>query len=232
MVENQSIGELAARVAAGLADPATGWSIGAYGAIAEFRRVAGDPEPVVEATAAGGRVATARGALAVALVPGARLVEGRDIAICLDAETGAMAGRDVIAELGPDDDAIRGRDRGAILFDLGLGLPHVDFCVRTDDPDLAATLRAGAGVSLFDAGNPAFEAVKRASPHRVAVSRLGRIEVYQPIASRARGIALPDGPHTHLLPLLLARRRADLAEAPVPDGWFVALAIHAGDEGH
>lgn len=219
-------------VAAGLADPDTGWSIGGYGAIAEFHPVAGDPMPDVVLSAAGGTVRTERGAVHVALVPGVQVVEGRDTAICVDAAAGSMNGRDVLTELGPDDGALRPSDRGAVVFDLGLGLAHVDFCVRTDDSALIDVLRSRVGSSLLDTQNPVMDAVKEASPHRVAVSRIGRIEVYQPIASRSRGVPLPEGPHTHVLPLLLARKRGHPVDAPVPDGWVVGLAIHRVGGGH
>ncbi|CAK7260667.1 hypothetical protein K0P19_28635 [Shinella sp. YE25] len=41
-------------------------------------------------------------------------------------------------------------------------------------------LRANAGRSLFDPGNPASDAMRRAYPHRVALTRIGRIEVFSP----------------------------------------------------
>jgi hypothetical protein len=53
------------------------------------------------------------------------------------------------------------------------------------------------------------------------VSRVGRIEVFQPIPP-ADGKS-PDGPHTHVLPNLLHHRRTHPATEPVPDG-FVPCA--------
>ena len=44
-----------------------------------------------------------------------------------------------------------------------------------------------------------------ANPHRVFISRLGRIEVYQPIPPPSG--KSPEGPHTHVLPRLLQSRR-------------------------
>jgi hypothetical protein len=60
-----------------------------------------------------------------------------------------------------------------------------------------------------------------ANPHRVFTSRLGRIEVYQPIPP-ASGRS-PEGPHTHVLPKLLKSGRTHPATEPIPDG-FVPCA--------
>ena len=55
-----------------------------------------------------------------------------------------------------------------------------------------------------------------ANPHRVFISRLGRIEVYQPIPPPSG--KSPEGPHTHVLPRLLQSRRTHPATEPVPQG--------------
>jgi hypothetical protein len=220
-----------------LADEEAGWNAGTFGAIAEFHHVEGDPPPRVRRTVDGGAVVTTRGALRVALIPEVRAVayEGlsaradawtHGVAFCLPARSAAMGGRTALSELGPDAGAIRPEDRDAVLFDLGLGAPHVDFCVRTADPALIEVLRGHASRSLFDPGNPAMEAIKTANPHRLCVSRLVRIEVYQHIGSHRRGIPAPIGPHTHMLPDLLARRRTHSANIPVPEGWTPALNLH------
>jgi hypothetical protein len=60
-----------------------------------------------------------------------------------------------------------------------------------------------------------------ASPHRVFVSRMGRIEVFQPIPS-SDGRS-PDGPHTHVLPKLLQHKRTHAATEQIPAG-FVPCA--------
>jgi hypothetical protein len=97
----------------------------------------------------------------------------------------------MIQELGPDSMAVRPEDRDSILFDLGLGALQVDVCVRASEPELLSALRAGAGRSIFDIGNPATAAIFEASPHRVFVTRIGRAEVYQPIPTV--GGKSPDG---------------------------------------
>jgi hypothetical protein len=56
-----------------------------------------------------------------------------------------------------------------------------------------------------------------ASPHRVFVSRVGRIEVFHAIPS-ANGKS-PEGPHTHVLPKLLRHKRTHAATEALPAGW-------------
>src|SRR5690606_20262456 len=92
------------------------------------------------------------------------------VALCLGESEAAGEARTVLTELGPDEGAIRPQDRGAILFDMGLGLPQCDFCIRTADPELLAVLRAQAGRSLFEHDNPTMPAILKAHPHRVALT--------------------------------------------------------------
>ena len=61
----------------------------------------------------------------------------------------------MLTELGADTRRCAPSDRESILFDLGLGAPHADFCVRIDDRDVAARLRQHAGRAVFEPGNPA-----------------------------------------------------------------------------
>lgn len=212
------------------------WNVGTFGAIAEFHRDAGEPAEF-EATEAGGTLATDRGALRVALVPGARVVayEGvsarpaawnHGVAFCLDSAAAALPGGNGIAECGPDRDAIRAGDRDTILFDLGIPASHARFCVRTAAPGLIELLRANRGRSLFEADSPVMAAIKAASPHRVAISALGRVEVYQHIGSSARNLPTPPGPHTHVLPGLLRTARTHSANVPIPDGLVPCLGLH------
>lgn len=214
-------------------DPRTGWSLGVFGAIAEFMR--DDDEPArVAAAPERIEVATARGALRVLAHPSlvalpyempSRHEERRvpAIAACLPAAQAARAGRRAIAEIGPDLAAIREEDRGALLFDLGIGLDAVEACVRTRDEGLIAALRQAEGRQMFDPQGP-IGAILAASPHRVFVSALGRVEVFQPIP-RADGRS-PEGPHTHVLPRLLAHGRTHAASIPIPDGLVPCLSLH------
>lgn len=210
-----------------LVDQRAGWSMGSFGAVAEFHQDKGE---YLEADAPAMLVrATPRGAIRLdsevveQIVPVAyealspRLHRwSHGIALCLPEKDAAMKRRKVLTELGPDGDAVRPADRRAILFDVGLNLPQCDFCIRTGDPALLAILRAGAGRSLFETGNPAAAAVLKAHPHRVALTRIGRIEVFQKIGGPDTGGVSPAGPHTHLLPQLLKSRRTHSANTPIP----------------
>ncbi len=114
------------------------------------------------------------------------------VAFCLPEAESAMNRRAVLTELGPDAQALRAQDRDAVRFDLGLDVVQVDCCIRTTDVELIAGLRAQAGRSLFEPGNPAMGLILRHSPHRVFVTRAGRAEVYQGIP--APGGTAPEGP--------------------------------------
>ncbi len=219
-----------------LGDIDTGWSLGTMGALAEFQHVASDPPPRITLAADGGEVISGRGGMRVVAAPEVRPIayEGltqdrrawnQSLCFCLRDRAAATAGRVALTEVGRDKEALREVDRAAILFDLGVGAAHVDFCVRTDDPDLTAELRRVSGQSIMQPGHPALAAIVARSPHRVAISRLGRIEVYQPIPSGAAARS-PVGPHTHLLLPLLLSGRTHSANAPIPDGSLPALCLH------
>lgn len=205
------------------------WSLGTFGAIAEFMR---DPDEPVEMVRTETSVAavTARGGIRIEARPDVRLVAfetittqawSQRVAFCLAERGAAMGQRSALTELGPDTQALRAGDRGAILFDLGLEALQVDACVRTADEELIAKLRERAGQSLFAPDNPAMGLILRHSPHRVFMTRCGRAEVYQGIPMR--GATSPQGPHTHVLPKLLAHRRTHAATEPIPRG-FVSCA--------
>ena len=215
-----------------IADPDTQWSLGTFGAIAEFSR---DPDESVTLLQSGNAVSavTARGGIAIKNHPRSRPLasEGitrsgwnQRIALCLSDADSAMAGRTVLTELDADTEALRPQDRESVLFDLGLGAPHADFCVRIDNCDTAAQLRQHADRAVFEPGNPAMGLILAANPHRVFISRLGRIEVYQPIPP-ASGKS-PDGPHTHVLPRLLKSGRTHPATEPIPEGWIPCAHVY------
>src|SRR5882757_3047294 len=116
-------------------NPASSWMCGRFGAVAEFHRDADeavdiDTGPAITAV-------TARGAIRLEALPELRPVAyetistcieswGQGVALCLPHELAAMSGRTVVTELGPDVDAVRAQDRGALLFDLGLGGMQAD----------------------------------------------------------------------------------------------------------
>lgn len=206
-----------------ISNPETQWSLGTFGAIAEFSR---DPDEPVRLVRSDNIVAalTSRGAIVLKpdAAPRAFASEGltktgwsQRLSLCLPKQACAMNRRTALAEIGPDRDAPREEDRHSILFDLGFGAWHADFCVRVGD-HLAGRLREHIGRDVFEPGNPAMGMILAANPHRVFISRLGRIEVYQPIPPPSG--KSPEGPHTHVLPKLLRNRRTHPATEPVPDG--------------
>jgi len=218
----------------GLNDLDAGWNMGSFGAIAEFHHVRDDPAP---ADVSGLSQFTERGAVRIDTLEAVRPVAyetlspkshrwTQAVALCLPEEAAAMARRDVLTELGVDADAIRQQDQGAILFDMGLAQPQVDFCIRTSDPALLDVLRANTGRSLFEQDNPAMGAILKAHPHRVALTRIGRVEVYQMIGGPDTGGTSPEGPHTHVLPKLLRAERTHSANTPIPEGWVPCAGFH------
>ena len=98
--------------------------------------------------------------------------------------------------------------------------------MRIDDHEMVAQLRRHCGRSVFDPANPAMGLLLETNPHRVFISRIGRIEVYQPIPP-ASGTS-PDGPHTHVLPKLLKSGRTHAATEPIPEGWIPCAHLYPG----
>lgn len=213
-----------------LNDAASSFLIGVPAAVAEFMREADEP---ADLAADGLSVTTPRGTLAVTWRDDARPIAYEapsrrperwlhGVVFCLPPAEARMGGRTVLTELGPDRDAVRGEDRDAALFDLGAGAPQIDFCVRTKDPGLTARLRRHCGQALADWPEALMSALLEAGPHRVVVSRLGRIEVTQPIPS----VRTPLGPHTHLFPDRIGAGRTHGEEVPLPDGWLPCLHLY------
>ncbi|MGE9008441.1 DUF6925 family protein [Leptospira interrogans] len=215
-----------------IADPDTQWSLGTFGAIAEFARDRDEPVWLTQSVEAVAAV-TPRGGIALNHNGNSRPFASESIsksgwshriALCLPSGDCAMNGRNALTEIGADREALRPEDREAILFDLGLGALQADFCVRIADPYLAARLRQLCGRAIFEHDNPAMEMMLGANPHRVFISRLGRIEVYQPIPPPSG--KSPEGPHTHVLPRLLKSGRTHAATEPIPEGWIPCAHIY------
>jgi hypothetical protein len=148
-----------------IADSDTLWSLGTFGAIAEFLRDHDEPVRFTRSTD-GVSAVTARG-IAIRHFPNCRPVASESISnagwnqritLCLPEADSRMGGRTGLTEIGADHAALRREDRAATLFDLGLGLPHADFCVRYQCPKIAV----GAG-----RGSP------RARQHRYRTPAIG-----------------------------------------------------------
>jgi hypothetical protein len=214
-----------------LQNPLSSFSIGSFGAIAEFQRNPSEQADIdVEDSYS---VVTARGAIKIELHEKVQAVAYENlskhperwrngIVFCLTQETGKSRRRKVLTELGPDWSAIRLKDQNAVLFDVGLNSTNVDFCFRTADEKLLDILRRAEGRSVLDPENPVMGEIIAASPHRVAISQLGRIEVYQRIPTDQT----LEGPHTHVLPKLLRTGRTHSANVPVPPGYLPCLSCY------
>ena len=209
-----------------------GFSLGTFGAIAEFTRDVGEPVSFIQGNGAIGAV-TGRGGLRILRHPDMRPIASESptaeawshrVALCLPRKVCPMSGRAELTEIGIDHEALREQDRAGVLFDLGLATLQVDVCIRSADPQVTGALRNCAGKSIFAPGNDAMRIILAANPHRVFLSRVGRAEVFQPIPPP--GGQSPSGPHTHLLPKLLAHGRTHAATEPVPDGWVPCAHVY------
>jgi hypothetical protein len=206
--------------------------VGIPGAIGEFMYDA--DEPVTFSTDGGALSAvTARGGIRIALpvqttciaLEGVAECTGgwtQSVAFCVPEDQACREVSHVLNERGPDHGALTPAGQPEILFDLGLGSNQIQFCVRTGDAGLLDVLRAGAGRSIFAADNPAFAALRDASPARVVLCAMGRVEVCQNIAEK--GATTPLGPHTHLLPAFLNGKRS-VAEPALPRGTVAPLTL-------
>lgn len=207
------------------------WSLGAFGALGEFsqdenetRLIAPGPQLSI-ATARGGiRVDHLEDCTPLAYETSRRHRDhwGQAVAFCLPEASARMTARTGITELGTDSGSILAAHREQVLFDLGLGTPYVDVCIRTDNADLIAALRALQGANILAPECGGFRHILRHHPHRVFISRLARLEVYQPIGIEKS----PEGPHTHVLPKLLKSGLHHAANAPIPKGLIAGLMLY------
>lgn len=218
----------------------TGWSMGAFGALAEFHQDDGEEVLAVDQNTV--CRATSRGAIRFNLeaVESLRPIAyetlsprthrwNQAVALCLPLDQSKSNQRTVLTELGPDSDAILSANRHEILFDMGLSLLNCDFCIRTSNEELLTVLRENRGRSLFDQDNPAMGAILKHHPNRVSITKAGRVEVFQKIGGPDTGGKSPIGPHTHVLPNLLKSGRTHTANTPIPEGWTPIAYLHPGN---
>jgi len=213
-----------------LAGAAGGWSMGVQGAVAEFSpsdgRVAVQRSGrTVEAFTAGGglRLAIADAAVAFAAADPDR-PDGPGTVYLTVPRSSPRPPAAGVAFLGPDRAALRPEDGDGVLVDLAAGHAAAAFCIRTGDAALLAALGTVEGAGWREALEVAGPAVLAASPHRVVTTPLGRIEVWAAIPPE-QGTS-PDGPHTHLLPALLATGRELPAGHRLPADVAPAAAFH------
>ncbi|MEO1720608.1 MAG: hypothetical protein AAFR23_10345, partial [Pseudomonadota bacterium] len=76
---------------------------------------------------------------------------------------------------------------------------------------------------------PAMGAILRHHPHRVAITPLGRVEVFQKIGGPDTGGKSPPGPHTHVLPNLMRAKKTHAANITLPPGLVPCAYLHPGN---
>lgn len=183
-----------------MSDPETAWRIGEH---AVFKR---SPEEDAEVTLdhAGGLIVGDAGAVRIIASALTRLVPAEGLSdelwiqaglLCLSSDDAAMGARSKLTELGNDMLAAQPIGRLGILFDLGLAAGEADICVRTDDDELCALLRARVGTSIAADLSELYDAFDAAGADFVVNSRLGRIESFGRRLSfePLHGITPPEG---------------------------------------
>jgi hypothetical protein len=207
------------------------FSIGSFGAIAEFHRTSN--EPIIINRANQLIMMTKRGAIQIKIPENVYPVAyealsksqqrwQQGVAFCLPKTEARMNQRNGLTELGIDKDAMDNADLDAILFDMGIDAFNIDFCIRTSNKALIDLLRQSEGRSFAELSNNVVDELISTSPTRVVLSKLGRVEIYQPIGQDKT----PQGPHTHLLPKLLAKKVTHSANTPIPENYVPCLTLH------
>src|SRR5271170_6369441 len=207
-------------------EPKTRWSIGVYGAVAEF--AAGNhATPMIEVGEGSLVLREAGGTMRLHPPPGTRIFQlvgaSRKIErLVLALHRSRLRGIPAIGvtELGADEDAIEPACQNERLFDLGVSRSVVRFCVRTGEPALVAALRRANGLDPLDLAIGLVPALLASSPDRVLISPIGRIEVSGPILRSSH-----EGPHTHLLPDLLAYGSELEPGFALPEGYAAGASI-------
>ncbi|NOQ16926.1 MAG: hypothetical protein GQ581_07695 [Methyloprofundus sp.] len=214
-----------------LASASHSFSIGSFGAIAEFHRdrdeklLLDNPHQLT--------LMTLRGAIQLNIPEHVQPIAyevlskhkqrwQQGVAFCLPKAEAKMHQRNTLTELGKDQHSMLVADQDATLFDMGVDADNIDFCVRTADKNLIELLRQSEGQSFAELDMNVKNQLIEDSPTRVITSKLGRIEIYQPIGKEKT----PQGPHTHLLPKLLAKQRTHSANIPLPDTLAPCLTLH------
>lgn len=201
-----------------LADPQSRWSVGTYGAMGEFDYEPAEARLTLDLEQLS--VSTLRGSLAIADLAGVQafaLIDTRErvreVAFCTT-RTGACRA------------AITALD--ALTYDLGVAAPHIDVLVRVKagDTAIAVVLGAAQGQSLFAAGHGASAAIAQASPTRILVSAVARLEVHQPIPPPGGAARRTGRTRTCCLICWPRGGRTRAPHSPLPDGIYCGLSLY------
>ena len=182
-----------------MSDAETAWHIGEH---ATFSRDKDDEKFKISLDHAGGLIVSDTGAVRIAVTAMSRLVPAEGLTeelwvqaglLCLRDGDAGMAKRSVLTELGNDVMATQPLGRLAILFDLGLSVPHVDICIRTANEKLCRLLREREGTAIASTDTELSNAIKNIGADFVTLTRMGRIESF---GQRS----VPEKPHELLPP--------------------------------
>ena len=206
--------------------PNIDWSIGVYGAVAEFvTRNATIPE--IEIGDDRLILRTSGGSLRLRPPPGTRMFELVDAVgkvqrrvLALHHSRLRAVPASGVTELGADAEAIGPAHKTERLFDLGVTRSIIRFCVRTGETSLIAALQRANGLDALDPNIGLVPALLASSLDRVVISPIGRIEVFGPIVRSDR-----EGPHTHLLPKLLASGNEMEPGFALPEGYAAGASM-------
>ncbi|MBE1237070.1 DUF1289 domain-containing protein [Phaeovibrio sulfidiphilus] len=221
-----------------LDDPKARWSIGVPGANATFCPSEGNVAISPRLWEYGGYAVGAYGGIRVVLDHRGKKIKAigttdpetgslSRIDLCLYENRAFMSRRTVLTEIGWDTEALRVRDRPSILFDLGLGISHIDYCIRVEDDETIRELRACAGRSVFEPDSPVPALLQeRTRSQRVLLTRLGRIEIWGALGEPGLGDSVCTG---EFFDLKLFQPDVDrVSDSPVPPTLKPVISLRPG----
>lgn len=145
------------------------------------------------------------------------------IALAVPEGRAGPAGPKVLTALGADTQALLARDAGGARFDVGLGRAAARFTIRCSDA-LAPRIAAHCGTPWPDNLFRIATAVLSESPVRVVEAPCLRAEI-DAVIPPPHGES-PEGPHTHLLPALVAQGFDAPPAMPLPKGFILSALFH------
>lgn len=215
--------------AASLREKTGTWVFGGDGAFTQFP-CAGDEPCDISVTDNNITAVTPRGGLQLAIGENVRALqlhggmpEGNAILLVVLKAKASLPVATGLTPLGPDTGALNPEYRGEPLFDLGLGRPDLQLCIRTGASKLAEMLNRLAGEDISEVLRAAGPAIRDHCPTRVFVSPLGRAEIFS--HALVQGAALNE---IALTPAEFARagREAPCYELPPP--YALGAAFYPG----